>query len=256
MNGMSAGKNQKVAWWRTPPDTLSLGDDDVHVWRVRLNQSASRLRSVLHILAADEHDRAERFYFHKDRERFIVARGALRAILSCYLNLEPRHLSFGYGPYGKPALARDSDGDALRFNVSHSHGLALVAVTRGREIGVDLERISAEAANEQIAERFFSPREIIKLRSLPTDRQTEAFFHCWTRKEAYIKARGEGLSLPLDQFDVSLVPGEPAALLSTQADPHEASRWGLQELVLGPGYVAALAVEGHDWQLQCWRWAE
>jgi 4'-phosphopantetheinyl transferase len=256
MNDAWAGRKKEVAWWRTPPETLTLGGDDVHVWRVRLSQNASRLQSLLQTLAADEQARAERFYFQRDRERFIVARGVLRAILGCYLNLEPSHLRFGYSPYGKPALARDSGGDALRFNVSHSHGLALVAVTRGRKIGVDLERISAEVANEQIAERFFSPREIIKLRSLSTQSQTEAFFHCWTRKEAYIKARGEGLSVPLDQFDVSLVPGEPAVLLSTQADPNEASRWCLQELVLGPGYVAALAVEGHDWQLQCWQWAE
>jgi len=201
--------------WRSQPATLTLGGKDVYVWRATLNQTAAQAQSLLHTLAADELARARRFYFQRDRERFFVARGVLRSILSCYLDTEPSQLRFGYSSYGKPALAQNTGRNAIRFNASHSHELALVTVTRGRELGVDIERICAEVANEQIAERFFSPRKVVRLRSLPTDTQTEAFFHCWTRKEAYIKARGEGLSLPLDQFDVSLVPGEPAALLST-----------------------------------------
>ena len=144
----------------------------------------------------------------------------------------------------------------IRFNLSHSHGVALYAVTRGREVGIDLEYIRSDLEVEQIAERFFSRREIATLRALPIDLRTDAFFLCWTRKETYLKARGEGLSLPLDQFDVSLIPGEPAALLSTHRGSHEALRWSLQELTPAPGYVAALGVEGHGWDLACRQWPD
>jgi 4'-phosphopantetheinyl transferase len=242
--------------WRSPPETLVLGCDEVHVWRATLDQTPSQIQSFLHNLAADEQTRAERLYFERDRERFIVARGVLRAILSGYLNRVPECLSFCYSSHGKPALAGEFDRDAIRFNVAHSHGVALYAVTRGREVGIDLERIRFDLAVAEIAERFFSRREVTMLWTLPTEVQRQAFFRCWTRKEAYIKARGQGLSLPWDQFDVSLAPGEPAAVLSTQRDPSEASRWSLQELTAAPGYVAALAVEGHGWRLTCWQWPD
>ena len=203
-------------------------------------------------LTADERQRAERYIFQKDRTHFVVARGLLRVLLGCYLRQEPLHLRFIYGPHGKPALATDTGGVALRFNVSHSHGLALYAITRGREVGVDVERIRPKVAQEKIAERFFSPREVTVLRALPTPLQATAFFACWTRKEAYIKATGDGLSLPLDQFDVSLAPGEPAVLLRTAWDPQEVACWALQDLAPAPGYRAAVAVAGHDWRLTCW----
>jgi 4'-phosphopantetheinyl transferase len=242
--------------WRTPPETLVLGSDEVHVWRATLDQTPSQRQRFLHNLAADEQARAERFYFERDREHFIVARGVLRAILGGYLNRMPACLSFSYSSHGKPALAGESDGDAIRFNVSHSQGVALYAVTRGREVGIDLERIRFDLAVAEIAEGFFSRREVATLRTLPTEAQSQAFFRCWTRKEAYIKARGEGLSLPLDEFDVSLAPGEPAAVLGTQQDPSEASRWSLRELTPAPGYVAALAVAGHGWSLTYWQWPD
>ena len=221
-----------------------------------MDQTPSQRQCFLHNLAADEQARAERFYFERDREHFIVARGVLRAILGGYLNRAPEELSFCYSAYGKPSLAGEFEGDAIRFSVSHSGGVALYAVTRGREAGIDIERIRSDLAVAEIAERFFSPREVAMLRTLPAEAQTQAFFCCWTRKEAYIKARGEGLSLPLDQFDVSLAPGEPAAVLGTQRDPSEASRWSLQELTPAPGFVAALAVAGHGWRLTCWQWPD
>ena len=240
--------------WGFPPATIILGSNEVHVWRAALDEPPPQIDSFLHTLAADEQTRAERFYFQRDRERFITARGVLRAILGLYLNRAPKCLSFCYSSHGKPALAWESGGDAIRFNMSHSHGVALYAVARGREVGIDLEFIRRDLEVEQIAERFFSRRETATLRALPTDLRKYAFFLCWTRKEAYIKARGEGLSLPLDQFDVSLIPGEPAALLSAQPDSDEALRWSLQELTLASGYVAALAVEGRGWSLSCWQW--
>jgi 4'-phosphopantetheinyl transferase len=242
--------------WRSPPETLVLGLDEVHVWRANLDQTPSQIQSFRHNLATDEQARAERFHFERDREHFIVARGVLRAILGGYLKRAPEGLSFCYGSHGKPALAGESGGDAIRFNVSHSHGIALYAVTRGREVGVDLERIRFNLAVAEIAERFFSRREVAMLRTLPTEEQREAFFRSWTRKEAYLKARGEGLSSPLDQIDVSPASGKPDAVPGTQPDSSEASRWTFQELAPAPGYVAALAVEGHGWRLACWQWPD
>lgn len=245
-----------LPWWGLGPKTPVLSSDEVHVWSAKLDQTVFRAHNLQQTLDGNERARAERFYFKRDRNHFIVAHGLLRVILSRYLNSDPGDLRFCYSPYGKPMLAKEFDGDRLRFNLSHSHSLVLYAVTRAREIGIDIERIRPDLAYEQIAERFFSPREVAALQTVPTSRQLKAFFDCWTRKEAYIKARGEGLSLPLDRFDVSLAPGEPATLLSTVGDPHETSRWSLRELDLAPGYVAALAVEGHDWRLKCWQWAE
>jgi len=242
--------------WRPPPEILVLRCDEVHVWRATLDQTPSQIESFRHYLAADEPARAERFYFQRDREHFIVARGMLRAILGGYLNRAPESLSLCYSSHGKPALAGESGGDAIRFNLSHSHGIALYAVTRGREVGIDVERIRFNLAVAEIAERFFSRREVAMLRTLPTEEQREAFFRCWTRKEACLKARGEGLSLPLDQIDVSLAPVEPDAEPGTQRDSSEASRWSLQELGPAPGYVAALAVEGQGWRLACWQWPD
>jgi 4'-phosphopantetheinyl transferase len=239
--------------WCLPAETPVLGNDEVHVWRAALEQPASRVRRLFHTLSAGEQTRADRFFFKRDRDHFIVARGVLRILLGRYLDRDPGRLRFCYSSHGKPALARECGRDGLRFNLSHSHGLALFAIAWGRILGIDLERIRPDMANDQIAEQFFSPREIAMLRALPKNMETEAFFTCWTRKEAYIKARGEGLSLPLDEFDVSLAPGKPAELLGTRGHPNEVSRWSLQELVPGPGYVAALAVEGPVGQLKCWQ---
>jgi 4'-phosphopantetheinyl transferase len=241
------------ALWRLPPKTLPLGEEEVHVWRAALNRNPLSVQNLQQTLAPEEQRRAERFHFQEDREHFIVGRGLLRIILGRYLDMEPKHLRFCYSPYGKPALAEGSGGNALQFNLSHSHGMALYAVTRRRDLGIDLEQIRTDWASEQIAARFFAPGEVAQLRALPANMWHEAFFHCWTRKEAYIKARGEGLSLPLDKFEVSLAPGESAALLSTKSDPEEASRWSMKELRVGPGYAAALVVQGHDWQPQCWQ---
>ncbi len=240
--------------WTFPPEKIVLGNNEVHVWRASLDDPAPQADTLLHSLAADEQTRAARFYFQRDRERFIAAHAVLRAILGLYLNRAPNRLSFRYSSFGKPALAVESGGDAIHFNMSHSHGTALYAVARDREVGIDLEFIRRDLEAEQIAERFFSRQETATLRGLPVDLRKYAFFLCWTRKEAYIKARGEGLSQPLDQFDVSLIPGEPAALLSTRPDSGEALRWSLQELALASDYVAALAAEGRAWSLSRWQW--
>lgn len=241
--------------WRPPPTALTVERCEVHVWRAALETTAGCVEGLRQSLSADERVRAARFCFQRDRERFIVARGLLRAILSRYLGMDPGELQFCYSAHGKPGLIGDAGADRLCFNLSHSDGRVLYAITRGREIGVDLERIRDDLAEGEIAARFFSSREAAVLTALPPERRTIAFFHCWTRKEAYIKAKGQGLFISLNQFEVSLAPGEPAALLSTEWDPQEAGRWSLRALSPGPGYVAAVAVEGDQWCLRCWDWS-
>lgn len=243
-----------IPFWKIPQSELTLGERDIHIWRADLDPPIIGFQKLYQMLSIDEKVRAERFHFEKDRRRFIVGRGTLRTILGCYLNVGPSRLHFCYGKHGKPALADTFGKGAILFNMSDSEGLALYVFTRDHEIGVDIEHIRDIPEMDQIAERFFSARENAVFRSLPESKKREAFFNCWTRKEAFIKAKGEGLGLELDQFEVSLAPGERAALLSTNGDPQEASRWSLRELDPGPGVTAALAVQGHGWQLKCCQW--
>jgi 4'-phosphopantetheinyl transferase len=239
--------------WNAPPETLSLANGDVHVWKASLDPAPMRAHGLAEMLSEDERARASGFFFEQDRSRFIVCRGVLRIILGRYLGAPPGSLKFSYGPHGKPAVSPGSGGTALRFNVAHSQGMALYGVTIGREIGIDIERIRSDFATDQIADQCFSRRELAALRALSPESRLEGFFRCWTRKEAYLKARGEGLSLPLTRFDVSLIPGERTVQLSTPDTPLEAARWSLEELPAGPDYIAAIAVEGHDWRLRCWQ---
>jgi 4'-phosphopantetheinyl transferase len=235
---------------------LTLAGDEVHVWQAELDRTTSHVRALLNTLDPDERVRARRFRFPRDREHFIVAHGLLRVILGRYLHENPHTLRFSYNPHGKPALVEGYSDHTVSFNLSHASGLALYAVTRGRRVGIDLERIEPKFANEQIAEQFFSPRETATLRSLPPHLQHEAFFNCWTRKEAYLKAVGEGLSSSLDQCEVTLVPGEPARLLRPVGNQQDSAPWSLRAFTPRPGYTAALAVEGRDWHLRCWQWVE
>src|SRR5687768_10731257 len=246
--------DSEVQRWYKPPDNLALSADEVHVWRASLNQLHLTLQYLHGILASEERERAARFYFERDRNHFIASRGLLRVILGRYLNLQPGRLQIKYSSYGKPFLADDCGGEWLRFNVSHSGELALYAFSRGRELGIDIEEIRPEIAHQQIAADFFSKQEIDALQALPAHLQQEAFFLCWTRKEAYIKGIGEGLSFPLHSFDVSLTPGAPASLLAVRGDAEEAAHWTLQALEPGPNYRATLVVEGRGWQLKCLRW--
>jgi 4'-phosphopantetheinyl transferase len=230
-----------------PLHTLTLSADEVHLWHAMLDDQLSK--SLKFLLSEDEISRAGRFHFVKDRNHYIVARGLLRKLLAAYLGVGSAELKFLYAEKGKPYL-EEIQRRSINFNLAHSHGMAIYAFSQGRELGVDLEFIRDDLADEKIAERFFSPCEIGALRNIPAELRKEAFFNCWTRKEAYIKARGEGLSMPLDEFDVSLAPGEPAALLKNHKDAKEVSRWKMQSIPVAPGYVAALVVEGQDWQLK------
>jgi 4'-phosphopantetheinyl transferase len=225
----------------------------VHIWYTSLEQPETRVCQCAQLLSEDERKQASRFHFERDRRRFIVSHGVLREILSRYLDVAPDQVQYRHGLRGKPYLAVSSDGYDLQFNMAHSNEVALYAIASGREVGIDLEYVQPIADVEQISSRFFSLREDATLRSLPETQRLEAFFSCWTRKEAYLKAVGDGLTRPLNHFDVSLKPGEPTKLLHVEQAPQETDRWSLQTLVPAPGYVAALCVEGHDWQLACWR---
>ncbi len=250
------------AWPSPPPPTaeLALPRDEAQVWCAALDGAAERRALLWPLLSADEQERARRFRFDRDRDRFTVARGLLRHLLGRYLGVDPARLRFAYNAHGKPAL-EDPQPDAPgkecpQFNVSHSAGLALYACAREAAVGVDLERRRPLSDMAQVAARFFSSREQALLRALPPERRLDAFYACWTRKEAYVKARGEGLSLPLDRFSVSLAPGEPARLLHVEDDPRgeQVARWSLHDLAPAAGYAAALAVEGHGRRLVCRRW--
>ena len=237
------------------PLDIELPTNEIHVWCASLDQPVSRFQRQKKLLSPDESIRAERFYFEIDRKRFIACHGILRTILGFYLGIEPSALQFCYGKNGKPALVDAFGNGTIHFNISRSEGLALFAFTRGREIGVDIEHIRDIPEMEQIAERFFSAKENGAFRTLPESKKKEAFFNCWTRKEAFIKAIGEGLSYPLDKFVVSMVPGEPARLLRIEEDSKGASRWSIQDLKPAPGYAAAFAVEGQSCPLHCWQWS-
>lgn len=240
--------------WSPAPKDLMVADNEVHVWRAGLELSSSQVQRLRCILTDDELDRANRFSFEIDRQRFIAARGTLRSILSRYITIYPGHLRFYYNQYGKPFLAPEFNSTLLNFNLSHSGSMALYAITRNMEIGVDVEGVRSDFENEEIAERFFSVNEVAILRTIPTEKKLEAFYNCWTRKEAYIKAHGKGLSLPLDSFDVSFAPWEPPALLITKDEPPERSLWTLLDLQPGPGYMGALAVKGIGCRFRYWEW--
>ena len=227
--------------WRPPPEIRALADGEIHVWRACLDGLSARSKQFAPTLSPDELARAERFRFERDKMRFVAGRGLLRLILSHYSDIPAGQLVFSYGPRGKPRLLSASGEDLLYFNVAHSDRLALFAVTRAGEVGIDVECVRPVGESEQIASRFFSERECNQWRSLPARLQTEAFFNCWTRKEAYLKANGEGIADSLKQVEVSLIPREPAQLLCLAGDRGAAANWRLQALIPALGYVGALA---------------
>lgn len=232
-----------------------LSPDEVHVWTASRDAPDGVVEAMRALLTLDELKRADRFAVVRDRRQFAVGRGLLRVILGRYLGRAPESLRFVANVHGKPGLdPAAGDLPPIRFNLAHSGPWVVYAFTLGREVGVDIERVRPEFGGFAIAERFFAPTEVAALRALPEASRRLAFFHGWARKEAYIKAKGKGLALPLDQFEVAIDPARPAALLATSPDPEEASRWSLVEIPAEPGFVAALCVEGGGWTLRQWIW--
>ncbi|MDE2088958.1 MAG: 4'-phosphopantetheinyl transferase superfamily protein [Gammaproteobacteria bacterium] len=235
--------------WRAPSARPALGQDEVHVWRIPLEAPLpSRVARLERLLDAPERQRALRYRFPEDRRRFIITRGVLRLLLGAYLGADPGALTFRYGRHGKPALAGPPRASALRFNVAHSHELALIAVAQRRALGVDLEYLRP-IDHEKLAARVLGPRERAAFDALPEQARRRAFFDAWTRKEAFLKATGHGLSRPLRRLDLAPVTG------GLQIIRAGARGWALRELHPDPGYTGALAVQGQDWRLACWRWS-
>jgi 4'-phosphopantetheinyl transferase len=240
--------------WNMSPAHVQLDINEVHVWKASLEAPHNDVNHFMRVLSADECDRARRFHFEKDRRHWIVAHGILRLLLGRYLDVEANELQFAINDYGKPALVQPSRKSRLHFNLSHSGEIALYAFAYDRQVGIDVEHMRGSLDYEEVATHYFSSYECSVLRALPDSLREKAFYTCWARKEAYIKARGTGLSQPLDEFDVSLTPSEPAALLADRHDPEAPGRWSLCTLAPGDRYAGALAVEGSGWQLTCWEW--
>ena len=212
------------------------------MWRIRTDSGGAAAR-VERVLSVEERERAARFRFDHLRDSFMLARAGLRALLGAYLRVSPASIRFRSGPMGK--LALESSG-GLQFNLSHSHGLASYAFTPGCEIGVDVERVRPLADYEQIARRFFSHAEVMDLLSLPESERQRAFFLCWTRKEAYIKALGTGLSTPLDVFRVTFLPGDRPEITKSPGSFEAEQPWSLHDLALAPDYAGALAYRDEE----------
>jgi 4'-phosphopantetheinyl transferase len=232
------------------PPNIQAGE--VHVWLATLDPASTDAYRLSHVLSSDELDRAEGFASPEARRRFVAARGILREVLGACLGVLPSSLIFTHGPHGKPRLA--GEGREISFNISHSGEVVLCAVCKGAEVGVDVERVRTDVDHLAVAGRFFSPREVAELRSLADQTRTRAFFSCWTRKEAIIKALGVGLPNMLKDFDVSLAPGVSPEVIATRPDPEEKLQWTLFDLDPGPGYVSALAVRGTGFSVRRWLW--
>ncbi len=238
--------------WPAAPADLEPAHRFVDLWRVRLqDQPARRMACLLATLCDDERQRAERFALVRRRNEFVVTRGLLRTVLGRLAGVAPERLAFAIGEHGKPFL-KEPAATGLSFNLSHSHGVGLVAVTVGRAVGVDVELDRPKSNYAALSRRFFSERESATLLGLPASQRQRAFFACWTRKEAFVKAQGTGIALGLDRFDVALRPDQPAALLRTCWDPGEAARWSLVNVEIGGSHAAALAVAGDGFEVRCW----
>jgi 4'-phosphopantetheinyl transferase len=225
-------------------ETHTVRRNEIHLWHAEVSATELYEFAQHAWLSENESARMMRFHFEKDRQNFLFCRSMLRILLASYLGDPPAELCFAYSAHGKPTLA--SSSGSLEFNLSHSNGNFLVAITLGRKVGVDIEFLNRDLDVLEIAQRFFSSAERQAIQALPDTLQHDAFFSCWTRKEAFVKARGEGLSRPLDSFDVSVMPDEETVSLATRPDNSEADRWTLLSLNCFPGFKAALAVESEN----------
>jgi 4'-phosphopantetheinyl transferase len=228
-----------------------LPKDEVHVWQVDLQAWEKDTDSLLELLDAEERERAARFKFPTPRNQFLISRALLRRALGRYRKIDAREVRFRTTGNGKPELGEGGD---LRFNLSHTEGVTVFAIARNRQVGVDVERIREDTNALELAERFFSRKEVEWLRSQPSSQHIPSFFSCWTAKEAYIKAQGEGLSLPLSGFGVLPHPASPQLQLEVYDDPEESGRWSMWRLDLGPSLRAALAVEGEGCSVRLGQW--
>jgi 4'-phosphopantetheinyl transferase len=240
--------------WPARSDAAPLADSEIHVWATTLAVPADKFAALAATLSPEETERAHKFKFERHRNRFIAGRGALRGILGPYLRAHPADLRFIYSANGKPALAEGFADAEIHFNLAHSEDLALVAVTRAGRVGVDVEGVRPVKNVEDLVARFFSQRENEAFQKIPDDQKPAAFFNLWTRKEALLKATGEGITRALSLIEVSFLPGEPARLLAISGDAALAAQWSLRELSPATGFTGALAIQAQEISVQCWKW--
>jgi 4'-phosphopantetheinyl transferase len=234
----------------------SLPDDEVHVWQVDLIAWEKAVESLHELLNPEERERAARFKFPAPRNQYVISRALLRRALGVYLKIEAREIRFRTTANAKPELAADDLRlNDVRFNLSHTQGVTVFAIVRHRRVGIDVERIRADTNAMELAERFFSHPEVNWLRTQPASEQIASFFSCWTAKEAYIKAQGEGLSLPLGSFGVLPMPATTKLQLQVYDDVEESRRWSMHRLDLGPDLRAAVAVEGENCRVRLGQWS-
>ena len=240
-------------WLAAPPD-LTLADGEMHLWQADASGFARHASRLTALLSQAGIDKAMRFRHSAQRDRSLLARAVLRDILGRYTDSDPRSLRFLVSPFGKPRLDPDRHADAPHFNLSHSGHLVLFAFTKKHEVGVDVEAIRSDVDAMDLARRFFAPMEVKDLLSLPEDSRLNAFFAVWTRKEAYLKARAEGIGSGLQRFAVSVLPGESVRLLCDERFPQAPGQWRLRAVALGAGFAASSAVGCDGLQPRYWRW--
>jgi len=243
---------ESLMCWEPPPTRVCLGRGEVHVWRAALSAEGSRGAGQMGSLSEQERLGARGFHFAKDRDRYVLSRSILRQLLGLYLGRRPAAVDISVGPFGKPFVPEDSAGSGLRFNLSHSGDFALYAFSVGRDVGIDLERSVPLELDELDSAGFLSEREKLELSSLGGRSRQEALLRCWARKEAYIKATGEGMNAPLTEIEVSVAPGSPS-VHRRQRGREADRRWSLEDLCVAPGYAACLAVEGEA-AIDTWEW--
>jgi 4'-phosphopantetheinyl transferase len=230
---------------------LRVAPRSVHVWAFNLKATAACLEQCRHTLCGIERARADRFVHVRSRDDFVVAHGVLRCLLGRYTGRQARELRFASGPNGKPALdAADSDGRALSFNMTHSHGRALIAVSDGREVGIDLERIKPDVKGLAIARRYFASGELEAIEVEPAPLQPGAFFRYWVAKEALLKGQGVGLRFPIDEFEVQFDEHGLSARIRIRKPSRLSADWTVQMLPVEAGWAGALAVRGSHWTLR------
>jgi 4'-phosphopantetheinyl transferase len=240
--------------WPSRWAPLQLAGQEIHVWASPLNIGSGALDTFATTLLPDEKERAERFKFDVHRNRFIAGRGALREILGQYLQVNPADLRFSYSPNGKPVLAEQFANSGIHFNLAHSEDMALFAVTRIGPVGVDVECVRPIKNVEELVARFFSSRENELFQNVPADEKPASFFNLWTRKEALLKATGEGITRSLSLVEVSFLQGESARLLAVSGDAAKAAQWSLRELTPAAGFAGAVAVEAREVSVRCGKW--
>jgi len=238
--------------WKSIPDELYLNENEVHIFYTQINSAKENVPVLKTFLSGEEKRKVSGYIFEKDRITRIISRGVLRSILSRYLTIKPEDIVILSDEYGKPFLDKKINRQEIRFNLSHSGDFIIYAVTSGKNIGIDVEEITETGSIEDIIEHDFSNHEKTLFGSMPAELKTRAFFSCWTRKEAYIKALGSGLSYPLKKFSVSIDPDEKAVLLYDENE--KASNWSLREICITREYAAAVAVEGNEINYDFFRW--